>query len=199
MITIKRWDTGDIIHSGNFKNIKECLEDGVAKNVNFHNAKLNYAKLNGAKLNHAKLNYAKLNGAELNYAKLNGAELNGAELHHAELNGAELNGAELHHAELNGAELNYAKLNGADLNGADLNSAELNGAIFDFSSWPLWCGSLNVLWSDRIFSQLLYHLLSGDHSELTIEFKNIVKKLKSNPECTKFSRLYRTDIPDLKG
>ncbi|AUR93173.1 coil containing protein [Vibrio phage 1.184.A._10N.286.49.A5] len=70
MIEIKRWDTGGVIHSGDFADLKECLEDGVKKGVSFFYAKLNYAELNHAKLNHAKLNYAELNHAKLNHAKL---------------------------------------------------------------------------------------------------------------------------------
>lgn len=56
MIEIKRWDNGEVIHSGEFASIKECLEDGVAKGVCF-----NYAELNEAELNHAALNGAELN------------------------------------------------------------------------------------------------------------------------------------------
>ena len=80
MIEIKRWDNGKVIHSGEFADIKECLEDGVTKGVSFHYAKLNGAELNRAELNRAELNDAELNGAELNDAKLNRAELNRAKL-----------------------------------------------------------------------------------------------------------------------
>ena len=146
MIEIKRWDTGAVIHSGEFSNLKECLEDGVSKGVNFYRAELNYAKLNYAKLNCAELNYAKLNcaelnRAELNYAKLNDAELNDAELNYAKLNYAELNRAELNDAELNDAKLNYAKLNRAELNYAELNDAELNDAELNYAK--LNCAELN--------------------------------------------------------
>ena len=128
MIEIKRWDTGEVIYSGKYESIKDCLESGVSKGISFFRAKLNDAKLNGAKLNGAKLNGAKLNGAKLNGAKLNYAELNGAKLNGAKLNYAELNYAKLNDAELNDAELNYAKLNYAELNDAELNYAKLNDA-----------------------------------------------------------------------
>ena len=85
MIEIKRWDNEEVIHSGDFADLKECLEDGLKQGVNFYRAKLNDAKLNDAELNGAELNGAELNGAELNDAKLNDAELNGAELNGAEL------------------------------------------------------------------------------------------------------------------
>jgi hypothetical protein len=55
MIEIKRWDNGKVIYSGDFADIKECLEDGVKNGINFFRAELNYAELNNAKLNNAEL------------------------------------------------------------------------------------------------------------------------------------------------
>ena len=40
---------------------------------------------------------------------------------------------------------------------ADLRSADLRSADLDFSSWPLWCGSLNVKVDNRICAQLFFH------------------------------------------
>jgi hypothetical protein len=94
MIEIRRWDNDEIIYSGEYETIKECLESGVRKGVSFRFAKLNGAKLNGAQLNGAKLNGAKLNGAQLNGAELNGAKLNDAQLNRAQLNRAQLNRAQ---------------------------------------------------------------------------------------------------------
>jgi hypothetical protein len=42
---------------------------------------------------------------------------------------------------------------------ANLSGADLSGANLDFSSWPLWCGSLNAKIDDRLTIQLVYHLL----------------------------------------
>jgi DNA-binding protein Fis len=83
MIEIKRWDTGAVIHGGDFPSIKECLEDGVKKGITFYRAQLNDAQLNGAQLNDAQLNDAQLNGAQLDGAQLDGAQLDGAQLNDA--------------------------------------------------------------------------------------------------------------------
>jgi len=159
LVQIKDWRNNNVLFEteveGETKAIrfKLAIELAVSRNISLNCAKLNYAELNYAKLNCAKLNCAKLNYAELNYAKLNYAELNYAKLNYAKLNGAELNGA-----NLNGANLNGAELNGANLNGANLNGAELNGANWDFSSFPLWCGSFNMKVSARLIFQLIAHI-----------------------------------------
>ena len=46
----------------------------------------------------------------------------------------------------------------ADLGGANLRDACLRGANLDYASWPLSCGSLDVIVDKRIFCQLAYHL-----------------------------------------
>ena len=45
----------------------------------------------------------------------------------------------------------------ADLRYADLRGANLRGVNLDFSCWPLWCGSLDVIVDKRIAAQLAYH------------------------------------------
>jgi len=39
----------------------------------------------------------------------------------------------------------------------NLTYANLTGANLDFSSWPLWCGSLDVKVDAKIARQLAYH------------------------------------------
>lgn len=56
------------------------------------------------------------------------------------------------------ADLRGADLQGAGLRCADLRGADLRGADVDYSCWPLWCGSLDVIVDRRIFCQLAYHL-----------------------------------------
>lgn len=59
-----------------------------------------------------------------------------------------------------------ADLQGADLWGADLRRADLQGADLDFSCLPLWCGSLNAHFDDRLLIQIAYHLVrAGLHSK----------------------------------
>lgn len=45
----------------------------------------------------------------------------------------------------------------ADLCGANLRGVDMRGANLDFSCWPLWCGSLDVIVDKRIAAQLAYH------------------------------------------
>lgn len=45
----------------------------------------------------------------------------------------------------------------AHLCGANLRGADMRGANLDFSCWPLWCGSLDVIVDKRIAAQLAYH------------------------------------------
>ena len=65
-------------------------------------------------------------------------------------------------AKLCGADLRGADLIGADLSEADLSGADLIGADLDYSCWPLWCGSLNVVVDARIARQLAYHFCRLD-------------------------------------
>ena len=55
-----------------------------------------------------------------------------------------------------------ADLRGADLRGAYLSKANLSRANLDYSSWPLWCGSLDVKVDARIARQLAYHFCRLD-------------------------------------
>ena len=104
----------------------------------------------------------------------------------ADLSGADLSGADLSGADLRGANLRGADLSGADLSGADLSGADLRGANVDFSSWPLWCGSLKGVKVDaRIARQLAYHLCSVvcDDPEFTSARNQIL------PFANKFHRV----------
>jgi len=75
---------------------------------------------------------------------------------------ADLRYANLRGADLESADLRYANLGRADLESADLRYANLGGADIDYSSWPLWCGSLGVKVDKRIAAQLAYHFCRLD-------------------------------------
>ena len=55
-------------------------------------------------------------------------------------------------ADLRDAYLTYANLMDANLRGADLRGANL-----DFSCWPLWCGSKDMIVDEKIAEQLAAH------------------------------------------
>ena len=99
---------------------------------------------------------------------------------------ADLRNAVLRGADLRGADLRDADLRGADLSDADLRGADLRGADVDYSSWPLWCGSLKGVKVDaRIARQLAYHLCSVvcDDPEFTSARNQIL------PFANKFHRV----------
>jgi hypothetical protein len=110
-----------------------------------------------ANLSGANLSGANLSGANLSGANLTEANLTKANLREANLREADLREANLHGADLRGADLREANLHGADLHGADLRGADLSEANLDFSSWPLWCGSLKVKIDEKQARQLLAH------------------------------------------
>ena len=128
--------------------------------------------------------------ANLSSADLRGADLSGADLSHADLRYADLSGA-----DLSGADLSHADLRYADLSHADLRYADLRGANVDFSSWPLWCGSLKGVKVDaRIARQLAYHLCSVvcDDPEFTSIRDQILpfaNKFHKVDECGKLEKV----------
>ena len=163
------------------ESFKDALESSIKRGEDLEGANLSYAKLSYANLSYANLSYANLSYANLSYADLSGAKLEGAKLSGAKLSGAKLEGAKLEGADLSGADLSGAKLSGADLSGAKLSGADL-----DYSSWPLWCGSLNAKIDKRIFCQLLYHTLRAGKSVEDEE----VQALLNNPDVLKLANQF---------
>ena len=96
---IKNRYDGTILHSGDFKTLKECVKDAVSNKSN-----LRGADLSGAYLRDADLRGAYLSGANLRGAYLSGADLSGAYLRDADLRDADLSGAYLSGADLSGAK-----------------------------------------------------------------------------------------------
>ena len=78
---------------------------------------------------------------------------------------------------------------------ANLSGANLRGADVDFSSWPLWCGSLKGVKVDaRIARQLAYHLCSVvcDDPEFTSARNQILpfaNKFHRVDECGKLEKI----------
>ena len=72
---------------------------------------------------------------------------------------------------------------------ARLTGADLTRARLDFSSWPLWCGSLNVKLCDKLQSQLLYHIISVCKS---VEFSQAQKDFANS-----FHRVISGEVPKL--
>jgi len=87
LIEIKNRFTGNIIISGDYESVKDCL-----------------ARNRDADLRGAYLRGADLTGADPRDAYLRGADLRGADLTDADLRGADLTGADLTDADLRGAK-----------------------------------------------------------------------------------------------
>ena len=116
------------------------------------------ADLRAADLRAAALRAAALRAANLWGADLRAADLQSAYLQSAYLQAANLRAANLRAANLRAADFQAADLRGVDFQGVDFQAADLRGANIDYSCWPLWCGSLDVIVDRRIFCQLAYHL-----------------------------------------
>ena len=122
------------------------------------------------------------------YFKVN---LKGANLSKANLFKANLRVANLSDADLSGANLFKADLSGADLRYANLSGANLSGANLDFSSLPLWCGSLKMKTDAKQRKQIAYHLASlfvNSKEPLTDEEKQLLDAIK--PYANRFHRMW---------
>jgi len=101
------------------------------------------------------------------------------------LQDADLQNADLQNADLRDADLQDANLQYANLQDANLQWADLRGATLDFSCFPLWCGSFNMIVDIKIVYQLLYHICKLKCNDKV--FKTIVKLIK--PFADKFHRV----------
>jgi hypothetical protein len=117
--------------------------------------------------------------------------LTGANLRDANMTGANLENANLVNANLRGADLTGANLRRANLTGADLRWANLVNANLDYSSWPLWCGSLDVKVDKKIAVQLMYHACALDCSDP--EYQEARTKVLDFA-----NQIHRTDVKRLK-
>jgi hypothetical protein len=153
--------------------------------ANLSGANLSEANLSGANLSEANLSRADLKWADLSEANLSGANLSEANLSGADLRWANLSGANLSEANLSGANLSEANLSRADLKWADLSEANL-----DFSSLPLWCGSLKMKTDAKQRKQIAYHLASlfvNSEEPLTDEEIQLLDVIK--PYANQFHRV----------
>ena len=135
----------------------------------------------------ANLRCADLRGVDLRWADLRGVDLRWANLRWADLRGVDLREANLRWADLRGVDLREANLKDADLRYADLRGADL-----DYSSFPLWCGSFDIIVDERLIRQLCYHIAklkyAGNDSDIKTllesdVFKSVANKFHRVEEC----------------
>lgn len=98
--------------------------------IDWSNANLAHAILDGASLNGASLCVTNLRGARLKDASLNGADLFKANLTEAWLSGARLSNAWLDWAILHGSQLSLAKFQNTNFSATELNYAAVKNADF---------------------------------------------------------------------
>ena len=96
------------------------------------------------------------------------------------------NGEEGERANLKGANLYRATLEDATL-----EDANLEGANLDYSSFPLWCGGLDVHIDDRQATQLLYHLVRNVQfsKNTSAEMKKLCKLKSIIKKANEFHRV----------
>ena len=101
------------------------------------------------------------------------------------------NGEEGERANLEGANLEGANLEGANLKWANLKWANLEGANLEYSSFPLWCGGLDVHIDDRQATQLLYHLVRNVQfsKNTSAEMKKLCKLKSIIKKANEFHRV----------
>jgi len=181
MTTIKSKYTKEVIHSGEFNSIRECLEDAIKCGADLYGANLYGANLRGANLRGADLRGADLHEANLHEANLRGADLRGADLRGADLHEANLYGADLYGANLYGADLYEANLYGADL-------CEAKGVrVFT-------AGRLNRLCLTYVYEGIQRYQLGCFNGTLEETCEAIVKKYDENSSYERIVRAYEGTI-----
>ena len=159
MIKIRRWDNEKVIHSGNFEDVKSCLEDGVRKGISFYKANLIRedltcvslvgADLSGSLLFKADLTETDLTKSDLADADLERANLTRVDLREASLSGAELGRTNLTETTLDGAYLSHANIRGANLSKVCLTRVNLTGVK-------------GILVFKAVISGRLYYFIDGE-------------------------------------
>lgn len=139
---------------------------------------------------------ANFSGYDLSHLNFGGKNLEGAIFRGADLSdtsfcGACLRKTDMRYAKLTGASFSYANLSYSDLRHANITNARfhftiLEGANIDFSSWPLWCGSINAILCDKLKAQILYHTISVVGTEFFTEDQiKFANKFHRIPEVPK--------------
>jgi hypothetical protein len=123
---------------------------------------------------------------------LRGKDGKRADLRCVDLRGADLRWADLKWVDLRWADLRGARLKDANLKDADLRCVDLRGADLDYSSFPLWCGSFDIIVDERLIRQLCYHIAklkyAGNDSDIKTllesdVFKSVANKFHRVKEC----------------
>ena len=152
--------------------------------VDFRGSDLRGLNLEGRDLECADLRGACACGANLSQAKLVHAVLDHADLRRVRLDDSDLYGTSLQAADLRGSRIRCARFQLTSLDGADLRGCDI-----DYSSWPLWCGSLRVKVDLKLGAQLLYHTLRALQSVKDPRVSALLRDEKVLALANEFSRV----------
>lgn len=153
--------------------------------------KLNFDHMN---LENADFSGMGLENADFSSANLYRASFRSSRLRNANFSNANLGESDFSHAFLVKANFSNAYLYHTNLIGANLEQANLVGVRFDYSSFPLWCGSFDMKVDDRLIFQLIAHITRLNISSCSRDTKKVVKSLDKwkNKFCE-----YRLDIEEI--
>lgn len=129
---------------------------------------------------------------------MNQETLNETIMNHAKYLNGDADGVR---ANLSGTDLSGTDLSGTNLRGANLSGSDLSGADIDYSCWPIWCGSLDVVVDKRIAVQLAYHfcrLICDDPEYISARNSliNFANQFHRADECGKLERI---EVKEEKG
>ena len=129
-------------------NLRKISEDDLREILEKHEKWLNDED-GGEKadMQQSDMQRANMQRANMQRANMKWADMRGVDMQQSDMRGADMRGANMQWADMRGADMQWADMRGADMRGVDL----------DFSCWPLWCGSLDVIVDKRIAAQLAYH------------------------------------------
>lgn len=181
------------------KHQKWLNNEGGGERADLSRKDLHDMILTNLNLNNSNLLNSDLHNSDLRFTDLSNSDLHTSDLHNSDLNFSNLCKADLRGVNFRNADLRMANLNGADLRMAilwftNISKADLRGADLDYSVFPLWCGSFDIIVDTRIAAQLAYHFcrLKCDDPEY-IKARNAIvdfaNKFHRVNECGKLEKI----------
>ena len=143
----------------------DTLVERDLKGADFRGEDLSGVNFAGSDCTGASFSDANCTGANFYEANCTGASFRDANCTDANFHKANCTRANFHGANCTDASFIEANCTGASFREtnctwADFKNTILIGTDFDYSSWPLWCGSLHVKADKYLACQILYHALS---------------------------------------
>ena len=117
------------------------------------------------------------------------SDLSRSDLSGSDLSRSYLSRSDLSRSDLSGSDLSRSNLSGSNLSRSNLSGSNLSGSNLDYSVWPLWCGSFDVITDDKIKIQLLYHVARIKGNIEDADLKNLIDSKLFKKVCNKFHRV----------